>query len=236
MIKDKIEIDKKLVIVIIVLIIITIILGIVNSSLKNRYTSLKIDDDKEYVILRFNNKGNNSFVPYVNLKSEDAKKVNNEIKSITNDYLYSETRHKNVTYRYNAEGSFVSVVLIFKDYINNENKFSFKTYVFNLNNNGSLMSDDEILNTFNVNYSFINGKMEEQMEEKYRKEIEKKILPSTCDYNTCFLNLRGISNYIDNANYYIENGKLVVYKAYNVYSSYKEEEYYTRNDFKFVIE
>ncbi len=229
----KIEINKKLVIVVIALIIVALVLGLVNAFVKNRYTASKIDSKREYVIIRYNNKQSSSFVPYINLNSNDAKDVNNEIKSITSSYLSSDTKDTNVTYRFNAYKNTLSVVLMFKDYDGETYNYSFKTYVFNLEN-GKLLTDDEILKMFNSNYNEISIKIENEMKIKYADEVERGII-TNCDYNTCYLDLRGIKSYIEGANLYTENGKLVVYKAYNVYSKYKEEEYFTRNDFKFII-
>ena len=49
------------------------------------------------------------------------------------------------------------------------------------------------------------------------------------------MSLRKIDDYLDDVNYYIENGSLVVYKTFEVYSKYNEEDYFTRDDFKFYI-
>lgn len=231
--KFKIEVSRNLVIAIIVLIILTILLATINSITKNRYTSIKIDDKREYVIIRYNNKKSNSFVPYINVRSADADKVNNEIKNITSSYLTSDTTDKNVTYRYNAYKNLVSVVLIFKDKINNQNTYLFKTYVLSLKD-GHLLDNSEILKTFDTNYIYVNKKMDDIMHEKYEDELKNGIIYN-CNFSECYLPMRGIKNYLDGANLYAENGKLIVYRAYNVYSKYKEEDYFTRDDFKFVI-
>ena len=55
-----------------------------------------------------------------------------------------------------------------------------------------------------------------------------------CNYD-CFLKYRNVSNYLDNVNYYVKDGKLYVYKPFVIYSIYDEEEYFTEDSYKFLI-
>ena len=81
----------------------------------------------------------------------------------------------------------------------------------------------------------VDNIIKKKMVELYNDEITKGYFKkSECDFN-CYLKLRETNDFSKNANYYIENGHLVVYRTFNVYTKYKEEEYFTRDNFKFVI-
>ena len=55
------------------------------------------------------------------------------------------------------------------------------------------------------------------------------------DYNNCYLKLREVSDLLSGVNYYIENDSLVVYRSFQTYSIYDEQDYFTRADFRFLI-
>ena len=231
-----IEVNKKLLIVLVMLVILFAILKIINYNSNTKYVSYKLDSDQKYVYTKYSSSTNSAKVPYINIVGADASEANDEIVSNVESYLSSKDVNKTVTYRYNQYKNILSVVLTYRD-IDSEKRlqYRFKTYVFDLKNDCKLLSDEEILNRFNVTYANVDNEMAKSMKDKYNDELDQGILTKDkCDYN-CFLRLRGITHYIDNANYYIEEGHLVVYRSYNVFSVYNEEDYYTRNDFKFII-
>ena len=55
-----------------------------------------------------------------------------------------------------------------------------------------------------------------------------------CDY-TCYLGYRGVTDYLEDINYYIKDGKLVVYKPFIYSSIFGEEEYFTEDSFIFEL-
>lgn len=234
--QKKIEYNKKLLILLIIVLILYAILLVIKNKNDNNYTNYKDDSNKEYVYTKYQSSKNNAKVPYVNLVSEDAKKVNNEIITLSTDYLKSTNKNKTVTYRYNQNKNILSVVLTFRDVNEYEQlKYNYKTYVFDLSKGAKLLTDDEIINKFSTTYAEVNEIMSKSMKEKYVDEVKKGYIDKNeCNYS-CYLENRNINNYIDNANYYIENSHLIVYRAFEVYSIYGEEEYFTRNDFKFLI-
>ena len=93
-----------------------------------------------------------------------------------------------------------------------------------------------MLNKYNVKENQINIYLEAKFKEIYTDIIKNGYYTSKeCDYN-CFLNNRRISNnYLDGIAYYIENGSLIGYKYFNFESEYGEEDYFTENDYRFVI-
>lgn len=234
--QKKIEYNKKLLIALIIVLILYVILLVVKNKNDQTYTNYKDDESKEYVYTKYESSKNNAKVPYINLLTEDAKKVNQEILNLTTEYLKSTNKNKTVTYRYNQNKNILSVVLSFRD-INeyDQLKYSYKTYVFDLKKSAKLLTDNEIIDKFDITYAEVNEIMAKTMKEKYVDEVKKGFIEKNeCNYS-CFLENRNINNYIDQANYYIENAHLMVYRAFEVYSIYGEEEYFTRNDFKFLI-
>ncbi len=231
----KFDFDKRLLIVLIVVIVLFVVLQTVNTKSQNKYVSMKQDETKKYVYTKYQSTVNNAYVPFINIVGTDVNNVNNEIVNDATNYLASTDKNKTVTYYYNQSNNIVSVVLIYREMIDSKLTYKYKTYVFDLSNNAKKLSDSEILKIFNFDTDYVNKKMASIMKNKYADEVNNGIIDKNeCDYS-CYLKLRGISNYTDNANYYIEDSKLVVYKAFDVYSKYEEEKYFTRDDFKFYI-
>lgn len=232
----KFEINRKLLIILCLLLVVAIVLFMFRYFNKAKYNSYRIDEGKNYVYTKYSSSTNKAVIPYINIVGDYAKAVNEEIEKISKEYLVSKDVNKTVTYRYNQNRNILSVVLMFRD-IDSEKRliYSFKTYVFDLSKGCKLLTNDEILKMFDITDREVNDVMANVMKSKYSDEIEKGfIVKEECDYK-CFLEMRNIDNYIDNANYYIEEGHLVVYRAFSVFSIYGEEEYYTRNDFKFIV-
>lgn len=234
--KKKIEYNKKLLIFLIIVIIIYGFLKAVENNNKLRNNAYKMSSSKEYVYTVHSSDTNKAKVPYINLLSIDANKVNNEITNITKEYLESKNPNKTVTYRYNHNKNILSIVLMFRDIDQyNHLTYNYKTYVFDLNKGAKLLTNDEIIGKFNITYAQVNEVMAKSMQQKYVDEVKKGFIDrNECNY-ACYLQHRDISRYIDKANYYIENSHLIVYRAFEVFSIFGEEDYFTRNDFKFLI-
>ena len=231
-----VEVSKKLFIAMIVILVLTIGATIVKKIYVNRYERLKVNKNQDFIYTREEYKESKSYVPYINLNTSFAKELNSKIKELARTYEDSDTSNQSISYRYNVNANIVSVVIILKS-INDKDELSFDfiTYVFDLDNKGKALTDEEILSRYSLDEDNVSLSIEKQMKEKYNYEIKEEILPSTCDYDKCFLELRGIDDYLDNANYFIENDELVIYRSYDVYSEYGEEDIYSRDDFKFYI-
>lgn len=231
-----VEISKKLFITFIVVTVLAISVFIINKMYTIDYDDYKIDDDKEFIYTYETYDNSETDVPYININTDFAKSLNESLQKIALKYRSSNTSNDSMNYRYNVKDNIVSLVIIFKKLNeNNQLVFDFTTYVFDLKKEGKALTDDEILKKYNISIDKVNEEISLQMVKKYDEEINNKILPSTCEYLDCFMKLRNVDKYTDNAHYFIEDGKLVVYTSYNVYSEYKEEEFFTRDDFKFYI-
>ena len=232
----KLDYSKPLLITLILVLVIFFILFIINKRSSNNYSSLKKDTKKDIIYTYEESSRSRSYIPQINLFSLDALKINKEIIKDSREYLDSNTPNKSVIYNYNYYKDKLSVVLTYKDINDNgELEFSFKTYVLDLSNDGSVMSDSDILNLYDITKMGIDNLIKKKLYDVYQDEVSKGIIDSNeCDY-LCYLKLRGTNNFSENSNYYIENGHLVVYRSFNVYTKYKEEKYFTRDNFKFIV-
>ena len=222
-----VEVSKKLFVAMIVVLVLTIVATIIKIMYVNRYQKYKVNQKEDFIYTKVEYKKSNSAIPYVNLNTSFAKNLNKQISALADTYRSSDTSNNSMSYRYNINANIVSLVIIFKSVNDNDElTFDFVTYVFDLDKGAKVLDDEEILARYNLTEEDVSDEIEKQMKQKYKYEIKEEILPEGCDFSICFLRLRGIDNYTDNVNYFIENEELVVYKSYDVYSEY---------DFKFYI-
>ncbi len=231
-----VEINKKLFIAVIVVVVLAIIGLIVDKLYINRYNKYKIDKDENFIYTSETYSKSKSYIPYINIDNDFCKTLNSEIEKLALDYKDSTSQNNSFTYRYNVNNNYVSLVIILKSLDDNDQlQFEFITYVFDLDDGGKALSDSEILQKFNITEDEVSEKISTELVKIYDDEINENIIPSECNFKDCYLSLRKIDDYLDDVNYYIENGSLVVYKTFEVYSKYNEEDYFTRDDFKFYI-
>ena len=232
----KLEISKKLLITLIVVIVLAISVLIIEKIVEKDYNNYKIDKDKEFIYTYETYDDSDTDIPYININTDFVNKLNKSIQELGLSYKTSTTANISMNYQYAIDDNVVSLVIIFKK-LNEKDQlvFDFMTYVFDLEQEGKVLTDSEILKAYNITTDEVNEEIELQMVKKYDDEINKGILPETCSYLECFKKLRNVNKYTDNAHYLINDGELVVFTNYNVYSEYKEEEYFTRDDFKFYI-
>ena len=231
-----VEVSKKLFITMIVVLVLVIVATFVKSIYVNRYEKYKVNKKEDFIYTKVEYKKSNSAIPYINLNTNFAKELNKQLGDLADTYRKSNTSNNSISYRYNINANIVSLVVILKSINDNDElTFDFVTYVFDLDKGARVLDDEEILSRYDLTLEDVSKEIKKQMKQKYNYEIKEEVLPDTCDFDKCFLGLRGIDNYTDNANYFIENDELVVYRAYNVYSKYEEENIYSRDDFKFYI-
>ena len=176
-------------------------------------------------------------IPYINLNTDFAKVLNGQLEKLSSSYKNSNSSTNSLSYRFNVSGNYLSLVLIFKKMdSSNRLQFDFKSYVFDLSDGARALSDTEILNLFNIDNNYVEKQINNKFKNKYLDEVKKDIISSSkCDYNNCYLKLREVSDLLSGVNYYIENDSLVVYKSFQTYSIYDEQDYFTRADFRFLI-
>ena len=77
--------------------------------------------------------------------------------------------------------------------------------------------------------------IESQFQDYYNEEVAEGYFSKEECNMSCFLTYRDMNGYMENINYFINNGKLYVYKPFQVYSIFGEEEYFKDTDFEFLI-
>jgi hypothetical protein len=233
--KKILENKKILIISITVFIIIFLICYAYIRNQNNNYNNIKKDKDNYLVYTKYEKtNGNYSIiVPYINIKSEGAEAVNQDIDLFLSDFISSTKT--SITYEYNINGIFLSVVVKVIDY---DTEYApnpyFRTYNFNLNTS-EVIADEALLNFFGVNEDYVKEKIEYQFQYYYENIVkEEYYCEEECNYD-CFLKYRGISDYLDNVNYYISDGNLIAYIPFTFYSIFGEEEYFTEKHFEFLL-
>ena len=172
-------------------------------------------------------------VPYVNLKANVFKKVNEDITLFCQDYINS--KKSVISYEYDINGIILSLVV---KVINNDTTYApepyFRTYNINLETQ-EVIADDALLQFFNVNKTTVENKIKRQFQNYYSDLIkEKYYTTSECSYD-CFLKWRGVDKYLDYVSYYVREGNLIAYKSFIAYSMFGEEEYFEDEDYEFEI-
>lgn len=201
-------------------------------------------DDSEYGdIKHFNDKGivfvqrtktvsnKTSRVPYINIESEDADILNKQILEFTNKYF--DYKKNIIEYTFNVSGDILSLVIRVVDNTDVFPMIYFRTYNVNLKT-VKTVTKEELFALYNINEDYVEQQIKNRFQYFYNEENDQNMFHGECDYD-CFLFLRGITNYLDDTYYYVENGKLYVFREFKIHSLYDEDEYFKEDDFKIKI-
>lgn len=224
--KRKKVLNDKIILVgiLFVAIIIIIIYGFSNKSSFNKYKTIS---NKAFVYSIYDDNKYDISVPTINIKGDKVGIINNTIVDKANDFLQYEGN--TINYSYEINGKIVSLaVQYFKE---DEKKYYYDVYNINYKTR-ELLGNEDMLSIYNVSQDVVDSIIEGRFIDYYNKLLEKKIYNNECDFEYCFLGLRGIKgDYGKDINYYIKNGNLYVVKPFNIYSVYDEEDYFTTKDF-----
>lgn len=218
------------------LLIILLIIYLYYSNYYSNFNYLKQDSSRYLVYTRYtkeNSSNTTTVIPFVNIKGEIGDLINNDIKKVTISFL--KNNKNTISYTDEVNGDILSIVLKFvdnsDDYIK---KIGFRSYNINLKTQ-QILSDDDMLKIYNTSIDDVERKIKNQFIKFYNDEVEKGIIPNKeCNFD-CYLEWRNVKKYTANLNYYINDGKLIVYKAFDVYSIYEEETYFNEKSFVFSI-
>lgn len=229
------NIKKVLILITLIILIITICIFHLWQKSKENFNNIKEDKNKYLVYSRYQNTSTTypKEIPYINMKSQVIASVNEDIALFCNDFFESEKSV--ISYEYDISGIILSVVV---KVIDNETEYApepyFRTYNINLETE-EVISDDALLQFFEVNTSIVEEKIKEGFEKFYNGVIMDEYFdPTECNYE-CFLKWRGVENYLENIVYYVKEGKLIAYKPFTFYSLFGEENYFKDSDFEFTI-
>lgn len=202
----------------------------------SNYNYIKKDTSKYLVYTKYTKSNADKLVtevPEINIDSPDVDIINKKIESYAKEFLSKEGNV--ISYETQINGDILSILL---KMLNKNTGYTPEVdfYSYNINlKTLSVLSSEEILSLFGVTESTVQSKIENQFRSFYNDEVAKGIVVSQeCDYE-CFLGWRNVSNYMDSVHYYVENGKLIVYRPFIVYSVYGEETYFKEEDFQFYI-
>ena len=168
------------------------------------------------------------------LKDENINIINQEIVNKANTFLAK--KGSSIAYNYSISGEVISLAIQYIELDKFDRPIvSFDTYNINVLDK-HVLTDEEILSKLSVSEEEIYNIVSSKFRDFYKDEVDKKVLDGECDYE-CFLYMRGIEddNYTKDRKLYINSGNLYVLKAFDIYSPFSEENYFTFNDYLFQI-
>ncbi len=210
--KKKINITKYVIAVSIILILV-ISYYLYNKSTEN-YNNIKIDKSK-YLVYTESEKqfGNyNQYKPYLNIKGDLGTTINNNITEYINSFAKEDIC---ITYEYDVNGKILSLVIKVEDYSYVESAaiLYFRSYNINLDTL-ELLSKDDLLNLFDTNTNNVEQELNNKINDYYNDLVNEGVINSNeCNYN-CFIKSRDFTDNMDDAEYFVRDGKLTVFKPY----------------------
>ena len=216
-------------------IIIFIITFIYVKKQNENYRNIKQEKDNYIVYTKYSQNTNNyaQNIPYINIKSNNIDLVNEDIDSFV--FNFKGQNKCIISYEYDINGIILSVIVKVGDY---STEYSPQVYAksYNINlDTLEVINNDVLLNFFGTDESEVSSIIESKFKLYYTDLVNQNYFSQEeCNYD-CFLKYRNVSNYLDNVNYYVKDGKLYVYKPFVTYSIYDEEEYFTEDSYKFLI-
>lgn len=232
------ELDQKQIIFLIIIMIVFIIVAIVMYSVTNgkKYDRVKIDSKANYV---YEKEGEYSLkdrhLPYINIEGETAERYNDEISQLEEEIvLHPDSR---VGFVFNKSNQILSVCIKIIRYDTEDERpeVSFRTYLLNLETLEEYSLED-IYEDYGIDKISISASIKRGFETMYQEVVKEKYVdPNECDYD-CFLEWRGVRDYLDGAMLYIENKKLIAFRGFQTESVFGEENYFKSEHFKFEVQ
>lgn len=212
-------------------------------SVKKQYNS------KEYVytVKKVKNENTESDeivyekIPAINLEGDIYDELN---KRIIDNYNYILKRGPHdYKYKFSVSKNILSLVISSSYYDeDNTDKTDYQLssthfYTYNISlETGDLLTNSDLLKKFGITKKQVETYMEAKFTGYYNDLIKLGYFKeSECDYK-CYLKNRGIStSYSDGGKYYVDNGKLMLYKFYYKDSKYDEAQYFYDIPYKFLL-
>ena len=204
--------NKKGTIFLLVLVVFTILIMIFNKTDIFNNNVNKIYKRANYIFTEETEKINDTktYLPYVNLLGDDAKKVNKDLKLLY--YTKNILKDRYMTYKYYISDDILTLIVKLYDYKNSD--FESEIYFYNFSiNNKTLLSNEVLKEMFNISEDDIKNKINSYLKEYYNYEIEKEYInPDLCDIN-CYIDFFEDKN-SQNIKLYVKDNKLYAYKKY----------------------
>lgn len=217
----------------IIMVLIFLVLGIICFFV---FKTGRIYDNKDIVYTTINkeNRLSTITVPAINLKGDDVKKINKELKRV-----YENNRKYYVSeyyYDYEVDDDILNLVTLTRNIDRGSNGKYIDTYTsyFIDTRTSKTISVDKILKRHNLTKEQISEEIDKQVKEMYQKEIEDGFISEySCSIN-CFKEMRNMDTTYENLTIGLKNDKIVVYLPF--YTSVEYGNDYTKDDFLFKIE
>lgn len=207
LIKEYIIENKK--ILLIIILIILVLTGVTFYIDNKSKTKIYVSDD--YVYTKESYEYSDSFVselPYINVRSDDVNKINTEL--MDEYYKSIEFKEKMMKYDYYINDNILSLVVKLY-YLDSPDSYPVIS-IYNVDiENGNLLSDDDILNIFDISNYDVTEIINDQLKDYYNYEIRKEYISNDCDYNCYLSNINALP--LDNCSFYVNNNILYAYKA-----------------------
>ena len=173
-------------------------------------------------------------VPVINIDSSFIDDINSDIMNYYQDYLTKFTQ--GFLYEYSVSGPVLSILIVSQQrYADAEySDISYHSYNIDLEKM-ELLSDKDIFDMYKIDEDTLRYFITYKFVEFYNDLIKQGYFTKEmCDFS-CFMESKNIVNVMNDNTYYIEDGKLVLYKPFNIYTSYGEEKYFSLDSFRFVV-
>ncbi len=204
---------------VILIIICLIVYGLY--ALLYRNDSVILDSSKDIVYTSYENEEYNQKIPNINIKKLSTQ-INNSIEEFTKEY--KDVKTVTISYHYQVNGNILSLFITVQDHqYEGAPDVSFKSYIVNLKKL-KLLSDDEVLELFDLDKETITRAIDTRFKEYYQDEITKKVISSDMTYQE-YIEKRGLSDLGSNLYLDIKDSKLNVYVDYNAFIA-EERQYY----------
>lgn len=173
-------------------------------------------------------------VPQINMSAEKINEINQEIINSYNDYLTKYT--DGFTYRYNISGNILSLLITSKQRYHDATHYDITYKAYNIDlTNLSVLTEEQLWKQFNITEEQLRYFLTYKFVNYYKDLLEKKYFTEKeCSYE-CFIENRNFVDYLKDNQYYINNHQLEIYKYFNIFTEYKEEDYFTEDSFHFII-
>ena len=228
---DKIQLSNSTIIGIIIavsfILVALIAYGIVRLN-SNDIKITKEDSSKEIVYTIYANSNYHQEVPYINLKGDIYKQINDNIQDIAGEYLDKETGA--ITYDYNLNGNYMSLVLVITELSGDVPRNNFYTYNIDITNK-QLLSKEALIDYYKTNTEEIKNRVIYELEKAYKEKIDKGVFTEeSCDFD-CYISWRGSQNLDpENYSYYIKDGYLAAYVPFEQYEAFGDDESFDEVD------
>lgn len=173
-------------------------------------------------------------VPVINIDSSVVDDINSDIMDYYQNYLTKFTQ--GFLYEYSVSDYLLSILIVSQQRYADADYSDVYYHSYNIDlKNMTLLSDEDIFDIYKIDEDTLRYFITYKFVEFYNDLIEQGYFTKEeCDFS-CFMASKNIVNVMNDNTYYIENGNLILYKPFNIYTAYGEENYFSLNSFRFIV-